>query len=422
MATLDFWFDFSCPFAYLGSNRVEAFAERLSLDLVPQPMLLGGVFKSLELPANLGASSSPEKARHNLDDMRRLAAVHGVPLTVPPGHPMKTVLALRALIASDPHSWKLIHRIYRAYWQEGRDISSREVVGSLLTELGMDAGAILAKAESEAVKDDLRRRTDRAVEAGVFGAPTFILHREQEESLLFFGQDRMDDIEIALGAVPAALPPAAEHRGELWPVDFYYDYASAYSYVAHARVESMFGRALRLRPFLLGAIFKKVNPNNPGPPLLYASAPKRAFTLEDFRRQARRSGLTARMPSKFPINSMLALRTTLAARDASGAPSGALMSALFDAYWGKDRDISDPAVVTEVATAVGLDGARLVERADSPEIKDALRANTDAALAAGSFGAPTFVVHPEGRPPALFWGSDRLELAARASRGDTRLL
>jgi 2-hydroxychromene-2-carboxylate isomerase len=375
------------------------------------------------MPANLGASTSSEKARHNLDDMRRLAVLHGIPLSVPPSHPMKTVLALRAMLASGMSSWwPLIHRIYRAYWQEGRDITSREVIGGLLTELGMDASAILAKAESDAVKEDLRQRTARAVEAGVFGAPTFILHREPERSLLVFGQDRMDDLELARGGMPRVLPPASEHQGELWPVDFYFDYASAFSYLAHPRVEAMFGRALRLRPFLLGAVFKKVNPSNPGPPVLYATASKRAFIFADFRRQADRGGLAARIPSRFPIHSMLALRTTLAARGASGEPPRALMSALFNAYWAQDQDISDPAVVKEVATSVGLDGPRLVERAESPEIKDALRANTDAALAAGAFGAPTFVVHPKDRAPSLFWGSDRMELAARASRGDTRIL
>jgi 2-hydroxychromene-2-carboxylate isomerase len=333
---------------------------------------------------------------------------------------MKTVLALRALIASERPWWPLIHRFYRAYWEEGRDLTNREVVGALLSELGVDAASVLARADSDAVKEDLRRRTDRAVDSGVFGAPTFILRRENERPLLVFGQDRLDDVELALGGSPTALAPASEHQGELWPVEVYFDYASAYSYIAQFQVERMLGRALRLRPMFLAAVFKKVG--TPGPPVLSATAPKRAFIFADVRRQAEKAGSSVRIPSKFPINSLLALRATLAARGPGGEPPRALMSALFEAYWAQDRDISDSAVVAEIATSVGLDGPRLVERADAQEIKDALRSNTDAALATGAFGAPTFVVHAPGRPPSLFFGNDRLELAARASRGDTRVL
>ncbi|WP_420829593.1 DsbA family protein [Nannocystis pusilla] len=86
--------------------------------------------------------------------------------------------------------------------------------------------------------------------------------------------------------------------------------------------------------------------------------------------------------------------------------------------WAEDRDISDPAVVAAIADAVGLDGAALVAAADTPALKQALVTATAEAEAAGVFGVPTFVVHTRERGPQLYWGADRLTLAAAAAGGD----
>ena len=103
-------------------------------------------------------------------------------------------------------------------------------------------------------------------------------------------------------------------------------------------------------------------------------------------------------------------------------PEGrALIHAIFRAYWSEDRDIADPEVVTELAKGIGLDGAALVAGAADQAVKDALKASTLAAVTAGVFGAPTFIVHPDEGETSLYWGVDRMALAARAARGDTRL-
>lgn len=410
MARLEFWFDFSCPYAYIASTRVEALAARVGAELDPRPMLLGGVFRARGTPQNLAGALSPAKSRHNLDDIRRQAQRAGVPLRMPANHPQRTVEALRCLLAVGPPYLPLAHRLYRAYWVESADIGAREVLARVLAEAGLDAEAVLARAAAPEIKEELRRRTDEAVARGVFGVPTFFVG-----DAMFWGQDRMDMVEEALGGAPARPVPG----GTLAPVDFWFDYSSPFAYLALTRVEAVFGAAARWRPLLLGGLFRAIG--TPDVPLFEQSPEKRRHTRLDLDRQAARVGAAFRWPSHFPARTVLPLRVTLAA-GASETPGGrALIRGLARALWVEDRDLADPAVVREVCEAHGFDGAALLERAGSPEVRARLQAETAAAAEAGVFGVPTFVVHaPQG--PRLYWGADRLELAAAAAAGDPSAL
>lgn len=400
MARLEFWFDFSCPFAYVASTQVESLARRTGAELDLRPMLLGGVFKARGTPQNLAATLNPAKARHNLDDMRRQAQRVGVPLRMAASHPMRTVEALRCVLASGL-SLPLIHRFYRAYWDENADISQPVVLERAIAEVGLEPAAILARAGSPEIKDELRRRTDEAVARGVFGVPTYVVG-----DALFWGQDRADMVEAALGGRPEAPRPAPTAA-----IDFYFDYSSPFAYLAILRAAAELGPAVRWRPILLGGLFRKLG--TPDVPLFEQSPEKRRHTMLDLDRQAARAGLPFNFPSFFPIRSVLPLRVTLAA----GSPP-ALVRALARALWADGRDISDPAVAAAVADEVGLDGAALVARAGAPELKAALVESTAAAEAAGVFGVPTFVVATEARGPQLYWGADRMALAAAAASGD----
>ncbi|HMJ53414.1 MAG TPA: 2-hydroxychromene-2-carboxylate isomerase [Polyangiaceae bacterium] len=204
MKQLDFWFDYSCPYAYLGSTQVEALARRTGATLTFCPMLLGGVFKAVDTPQNMMDVLSPSKARHNLNDMLRWAEVFGVPLSMPEGHPFRTVEALRATLVTrcDP---AVMHGFYRAYWIEGKRPSEPATMRAVLSAAGHDPDAVLARVQDSDVKDDLRRRTDEAIALGIFGAPTFIVdHRH-----LYWGQDRIDFVARALGGIVATGDVAA---------------------------------------------------------------------------------------------------------------------------------------------------------------------------------------------------------------------
>jgi 2-hydroxychromene-2-carboxylate isomerase len=416
--TFEYWFDFSCPYAYLASTQVEALAERTGATLHPKPLLLGGVFRALETPQNLAAALGVEKAKHNLNDMRRFAQLYGVPLSMPANHPLRTVDALRAyLAASDGRpAMPLAHRFFRAYWVDGIDLSREEGVRAVLTGAGLDASAILAKAASPELKDDLRRRTDEAIARGVFGVPAFFASGE-----LFWGQDRIDFVEEALGGRPRTIAPS----GPLRPVDFWFDYSSPFSYIASERVERVLGRAVRWRPMLLGGVFKALGTENV--PLFGQNPSKRRHTDADMRRQADRAGAPFLWPSRFPMNTVLPLRVTLLAGGAGEVLPDLpvlrdLVHLFFRAFWSEDQDISSPDVVARIAGAAGFDGPDLVRRASEPEGKELLRRATEQALAAGVFGAPTFIADVAAEQRPLYWGADRLDLAARAAGGDARVI
>jgi 2-hydroxychromene-2-carboxylate isomerase len=194
MRTLDFWFDYSCPYAYLAATQVEALAKRTGASLVWRPMLLGGVFAANGTPQKLFATLSPAKAAHNARDLDRWAELWGVPLTMPAAHPLRTVEALRATIAVgvDP---RVVHGFYRAYWVEGRGPSEEATLREVLGAAGHDADRVLEAIARPEAKEDLRRRTDEAIALGIFGAPAFVVGGR-----MYWGQDRMHFVERDLSA------------------------------------------------------------------------------------------------------------------------------------------------------------------------------------------------------------------------------
>jgi 2-hydroxychromene-2-carboxylate isomerase len=209
---VDFFYDFSCPYAYLAHTQIEALCARAGAELAWSPFLLGGVFKALGQPQVLMATMPAAKLRLNALDMMRWADHWGVPLRMPASHPNRTVLALRAALASEDLA-RATKALYAAYWVEARDVSRPEVVREALDGAGLDGAALLERAEDPAIKDELRRRTDAALAAGVFGAPAFVVTAPGVSGALFWGQDRLHFVERALGGwVP---PDVGDARGAI---------------------------------------------------------------------------------------------------------------------------------------------------------------------------------------------------------------
>lgn len=188
-------------------------------------------------------------------------------------------------------------------------------------------------------------------------------------------------------------------------VEFFYDYASTYSYLAHRAIEELAAKRqaeIVFKPMVLGFVFKATGNSMPA-----AVPAKAAYMVHDVRRWVRHYGLPFHMPSVFPVNTIRALRTAVAALEDGVFP--AYHHAVMRAYWANDQDIGDAEVLAAIATSAGLDGSRLVARADDPGVKERLKANTDEAIARGVFGAPTFFVGDE-----MFWGNDRLQFVDEA--------
>jgi len=191
-------------------------------------------------------------------------------------------------------------------------------------------------------------------------------------------------------------------------LQFWFELASPYSYIAAMRVETECARAgvqVEYRPFLLGPIFTELHGIKDSP---FNVQPVRGrYMWRDVERICAKRALPWRRPSVFPRNSVLPARVALS----SGAAIAAVTRAIFLANFAHDQDISDPAVLVPLIDAAGGDGMRAVELAQTQEMKDRLRASTDEARRLGIFGAPDFVVNGE-----LFFGQDRLEDAIEWAR------
>jgi len=186
-------------------------------------------------------------------------------------------------------------------------------------------------------------------------------------------------------------------------IDFWFEFASTYSYPAAMRVESAArarGVTLRWRPFLLGPIFKAQGWND-SPFNIYPV--KGTYMWRDLERICAAQGIALVRPSRFPRNGMLPAR--IAARFEDEPWIAAFVRGIYEANFAKDLEISEPAVVASVLEAVGQP-ASLVDAAASEDAKAKLRANTEEAISLGIFGAPSFTNGSE-----LFWGNDRLESA-----------
>ena len=181
---------------------------------------------------------------------------------------------------------------------------------------------------------------------------------------------------------------------------FFFDFGSPATYVAWKRLpalEARTGVTFERVPMLLGGVFKATG--NASPALVPA---KSVWLRRDLARWAARDGTPFKLNPHFPINTLRLMRGAIAA-EARGE-FAAYADAVFDAIWQEERNMGDPAEVAAVLTAKGLDAAAYAAAMDDADVKAQLVANTDAAVAAGVFGAPSFLVAGE-----LFFGQDRMD-------------
>jgi len=187
-------------------------------------------------------------------------------------------------------------------------------------------------------------------------------------------------------------------------IDFFYEFASTYSYITAMRIAPLAqaaGVAVRWRPFLLGPIFKaqgwETSPFN-----LYPA--KGRYMVRDCERQCAALGLAFRLPEPFPQNTLLAARVATAAMAEGWGED--FSRAVYRTQFAEHRNIGEAPVVAEIVQSLGRDGGAALARAQGDDIKQGLRATTEEAQRIGIFGAPSFVAGSE-----LFWGNDRLEQA-----------
>ena len=194
-------------------------------------------------------------------------------------------------------------------------------------------------------------------------------------------------------------------------LDFWFDFASTYSYPAAVRIGALAARAdvrVRFRPFLLGPIFKAqgwtTSPFN-----LYPE--KGRYMWRDLERLCADLDVPFRRPDPFPQNSLLAARVALVALDHGWGE--AFCVALFRAQFGDGRRIDDDGVLDDILVTLQVDPPPVLAAARSDANKTRLRAQTEEAQRLGLFGTPSFTTE-DGE---LFWGNDRLETAVQWAGG-----
>jgi 2-hydroxychromene-2-carboxylate isomerase len=189
-----FYFDYSSPFAYLGSTQIERVAREAGGSIEWRPFLLGALFRAIGTPnVPLLAMPAPKQHYQRLE-LDRWARHWDVPFTFTTHFPLRTVDALRlTLLAPDDRKVALIHRLMRAAWVEDLDLADATVLAACARDASVEEGLLERTADA---REALRGATDEAVQAGCPGAPCFVVDGE-----LFWGQDRLELVGDALARV-----------------------------------------------------------------------------------------------------------------------------------------------------------------------------------------------------------------------------
>lgn len=197
-------------------------------------------------------------------------------------------------------------------------------------------------------------------------------------------------------------------------IEFWYEFASTYSYPAAMRVERLADAAgveVAWRPFLLGPLFHEQQGLTDSP--FNAFPVKGRYMWRDMERVCAEEGLPLVRPSQFPRNGLLAAR--LAAAGLDDGWTGEFTRQVYTANFARDEDISRPEVLAPLIAAAGGDPEAALAAASSDAVKARLRDHVEQAKAHGVFGAPSFVT-AKGE---LFWGNDRLEHALAWAKKET---
>jgi len=193
---LYFFFDYISHNAWLAWNRVPELARRHGLQLEPVPVLFAGL---LNAHGQKGPAEVPAKQSWMLWNVLRKSQQLGIPLAPPHSHPFNPLLPLRLSCCELPAGRReaLIDALFRATWAESRPVSEADTLRAVLAETGLDADTWLTDAASEAVKTRLRRNTDAAVAAGVFGVPSMLVPGPGQAEL-FWGYDDLEYLDLFL--------------------------------------------------------------------------------------------------------------------------------------------------------------------------------------------------------------------------------
>lgn len=194
---VDYYFSPISPWTYLGHARFADIAKRHGAGINVKPVDFGKVFPvSGGLPL---AKRAPQRQAYRMVELKRFRGHLGMPLNLQPKFfPVPADLAAQFIVAAgraggSDAAMRLAGAVLRACWAEERNVADADTLGAICTEQGMDAAALAAAAQSDAVKAAYEGNTQEAIARNVFGAPSYVIDGE-----IFWGQDRLEFVERAL--------------------------------------------------------------------------------------------------------------------------------------------------------------------------------------------------------------------------------
>lgn len=194
-------------------------------------------------------------------------------------------------------------------------------------------------------------------------------------------------------------------------LECFFDCTSPWTYLAFTGLQPIAARynvSIEWRPILVGGVFNAVNPE------LYAqreqafgNARRMNYMMKDLADWAALRDIDISWPAFHPANAVKCMRGCLVAAELGRLEAYA--SAVFEAYWGRNEDVGDEAVLRQLVSALDMDATAFLQRIGDQDIKDGLRANTDEVIARGAFGSPTIFINDTD----MYFGNDRLPLVER---------
>lgn len=192
MPKLEFWFDFASTYSYLSAMRIGKLSRQAGVEVVWRPFLLGPIFQAqgwATSPFNL----YPAKGRYMIRDMERRCQARGLPFRMPAVFPANSLAAARLALIGEAEGWiePISVAVFEAGFARGEDITDDATLTRILTSVCPtdQAAEVRSRSIEQANKDRLRLQSNRAVELGIFGAPSFVC----DDGELFWGDDRLDE-------------------------------------------------------------------------------------------------------------------------------------------------------------------------------------------------------------------------------------
>jgi len=191
---LEFFFDCSSPWTYLAFKEIENLCSRLNLELVWRPILVGGIFNTVN-PSVYESRSNPvkPKAAYSQKDLKDWSSVRGIKVNWPDVFPVNSVKAMRGVFfALDKNEVsKYVESVFYFYWTKNLDISLDEVMTEIVEGLGWDSEEFISFINLDSTKESLKVNTEELAKRGGFGSPTMFVNKDN----MFFGNDRLNLIE-----------------------------------------------------------------------------------------------------------------------------------------------------------------------------------------------------------------------------------